>query len=463
MSATEIIPFTTPGNYSYDSDLIEVTGGVGKLKNQIPTDATFHANFASDEDGNWGDGVLTGTLTSATVASGVLNCQGGGKKYCTWAAADNADQTQTGCIRFTYIPAYTGAPGADRGIYTNGGAGDNNLIEIKHAAAGNLNLRIRDSSGSLIVDLSGAWSPTASTPYEFEINWDVTAGATRLFINGTQFGTTNTNTGTRTATTTDLRLGTDRGANLNADADFDDLIIFDTVQHTTDYTPGASIPATTYSITNPTITPNTNLTATELLTFVEAITAAGLDAVKYILTVGGQDKWSNGGVVENSDGTYAESNTAAEITAVIGDFLSARLSVQIKVFLHSDDGSTTPEIDTLTITYNSALPDPTLPTLVNVAGWLYDNDGPVSGAGIYVRPFEAGFINGDIHHQYTDQLVATTASDGYWDGFVFKNPEGKYWDFKFGIDGKRYKVDLLDQTEMKIVDAPTYEPIVLED
>ena len=89
------IPYTTPADYTYDSNKIEIEAGIAKLKLQNSlqsfeenfaddtgfvydsdlaefvggklqqkdkrqTDATFYASYNNDINGNWGDGILTG-------------------------------------------------------------------------------------------------------------------------------------------------------------------------------------------------------------------------------------------------------------------------------------------------------------------------------------------------------------------------------------------------------------------
>jgi hypothetical protein len=76
--------------------------------------------------------------------------------------------------------------------------------------------------------------------YEFELNWDITAGASRLFVNGKQFGATITATGVRNSSIGLLRVGGgyDSTSPLASNFGIEKLIIFNTVQNTADYTPG---------------------------------------------------------------------------------------------------------------------------------------------------------------------------------------------------------------------------------
>ena len=94
-----------------------------------------------------------------------------------------------------------------------------------------------NSSGSEITSqLLPVWSPTAGQEYEFELNWDITNGEIRLFVDGVQHGSTITATGTRSSDIGLVRVGTTWHAiSFPPDCEIDDFSIFDKVQHTSDY------------------------------------------------------------------------------------------------------------------------------------------------------------------------------------------------------------------------------------
>lgn len=214
---------------------------------------------------------------------------------------------------------------------------------------------------------------------------------------------------------------------------------------------------TSYPTDNPTIVANSIFKSTGLEDFSATETKSGSDEIKYIMTVGAQDRYVTGGSAANSDGSYAQSSTAAEMDSDIEGIVSARSTVALKAFLHSDDGTTTPELDLVSILYNAALSDPTLPTLVEVEGFIYDANGPVASQEVKVRPFEAGYFNQGIFHKYVYDVIATTDADGFFEGSCYVQGSGKFWDFKIG--SQAYKVALLDKSEMDLKDATTFEVI----
>ena len=204
MSLVTTWNFNTEGNYNYDSDKVEFVGGKAQLKDLTPANATFYAAYGSDINGNWGGGVLTGSgVGSPTVSGGKLDLKGGGVKYVDYDADLNADSQQVGCIRMRIAPNYTGAPAANRAIcvITRADAQDENQIFIDHQVTGNLRLRVWDGSGIQQIVWTAAWSPTSGQTYEIELNWDFTTGATRIFIDGVQLGTTIATTMTRSSDT----------------------------------------------------------------------------------------------------------------------------------------------------------------------------------------------------------------------------------------------------------------------
>lgn len=500
MSVTATYPYTTPSNYTYDTDKIEVTGGVAKLKlndlpnqvftedfdndtgftydsdktefsggqvqqkNQQPSNSTFGASYTTDINGSFGSGTLTGSGVGSPVITGNrLDLTGNTLKYVDYDANLNADSQQTGCIRFKLTPNYSGAPTGVKGfigISKQAGFNDNGIKIYQSSTL--IFIQIANSAAGSIVSNAESWSPVSGTTYEIELNYDLTAGATRLFIDGVQKGPTQTGTGTRSSDIGLLRIGSDISATQNSDFYIEDLIIFDTVQHTSNYTPGYTVPddlylsdnvtlpemeytgagtlqafptfatteggtpkytlqigrsgnylywngsawvtsdgtysqandATTFNANSaslaiegeiygqfkihfdtsssqssvdqlvatltgqtypdddPTIEVNETLALDELLTFVETSTKSGSDEIKHILKKGSDYYYWSGSAWAVSDGTYSQSNTATEITTNIASFTTVNVVSQLKSFLHSNDGSTTPELDQIVITYD---------------------------------------------------------------------------------------------------------------
>jgi len=231
-------------NKKYVDDINSYTDSPMLLPGSEIDNATFYAGYAEDVNGDWGDGTLTGTGTgSPVITDGELDLSAASVQHVDYPGTGNiSTATQTGCVRFIYTPDYSGTPSGTRLLFLCCKADSDwdNEISIEHlVTSGNVNVRVRDSVGGFIfyTQMITGWSPTAGTPYEFELNWDLTSGATRLFVDGVQQGPTDTHTGTRDSSVDLIRLGSDVNGTEASDCFYDRILIFDTVQHTSGYTP----------------------------------------------------------------------------------------------------------------------------------------------------------------------------------------------------------------------------------
>lgn len=394
MSVVTTFPFTTPGNYTgvnaeisggagilsfvdlaaqsfsqtfdsdagftYDSAKTAFVGGLMRQVDTRPANATFHAAFSTSKDGNWGDGAtLTGTLVNgAAIAGGFLDLRGGAATDKYWEIDDNSDNAeliQQGTIRVIFKPNYSGNPSDTQWIfYANTGASTDNALELDHTTSGDITLRFRDSSGGIIQGFTslGNFNPTAGQEYEFELNFDIPTtgeggnGEIRVFVDGVQLGSTITPpAGDRTACD-NFRIGTNNTvAGQNADFEAKDLIIFDTVQHTSDYTPGATIPATIYQTDEVSI-PDFSYSGLGTVQSIQSISATEVGSITYTI----EGMYWNGSTWTASDGTRAQSNTLSIINANIAALdVSGQSAISMQVFW--DATNTQNSIDNLQITY----------------------------------------------------------------------------------------------------------------
>jgi hypothetical protein len=453
-------PFTTPSNYTFNTDKIEVTGGVAKLKDQRPGNATFHANYNSNINGNWGGGTLTGNAVGgASVSGGKLDLKGGTVQYVDYNADLNADSQQVGTIRFKLTPNYSGTPAGSRAIFNiSKAAGDNdNTIYLYHSVIGPLYLTIIDSTGAYILNTAnlGGWSPVLGTEYEFELNWDITTGATRLFIDGVQKGSTQTATGTRDSGIGLLRIGGNLSGTVTSDCEINDLIIFSTVQHTANYTPGESIPATIYDIANPTIEGNASWRNEGLDGFTETSTKPGSDEIKYILKKNGSFYYWTGSAWAVSNETYSQANDAATIETNKATFTTVQSNSKFRAFLHSVDGSTTPELDNLEILYNySGDPSDELNTCI-VWGYTKDIFGNAITDPIYIYP-NLNVVEYKTNTQilYNKETI-TPDSNGYWEAELIVTDDSSMTptpQYVFEIDGVSFTKSIPNEVSVNFND-----------
>ena len=95
--------FADDTDFTYDSDLAEFTGGLVRQKDQRPANATFGASYTNNINGNWGNGILTGTAyNGAGVSNGKLDLTGGGVKYVDYDAAENYQAIMEG-LKEAYV------------------------------------------------------------------------------------------------------------------------------------------------------------------------------------------------------------------------------------------------------------------------------------------------------------------------------------------------------------------------
>lgn len=172
-----------------------------------------------------------------------------------------------------------------------------------------------------------------------------------------------------------------------------------------------------YSVLNPVIKPAGELSVDGLISYLETVVKAGLDDIKTVIEKTGTTYWWNGSAWVASSG-YAESNTAAEISANMASWdLSDGFLIRPVLYLHSEDGLTTPQADSITIEYDDHGVQPGAPNKCNVWGYEKDIKGlPVEGVKI-----SATLKNCDKESYNSDMgimpsfIETETDSTGYWE------------------------------------------------
>lgn len=344
------IPYTTPADYTFDNSVIEIDSGLAKLKNLTSVDETFYANYNTDINGSRGLGVLTGTAYGgASISGGKLDLAYGDQRYVDYVADLNADSQQVGCVRFKVTPNYSGAPANDRWFFAicQQNNSKNNLIELRQSNSGAyLRLHIYDKDGIFVVEhLCGQFLPVAGTEYEIEINWDFTIGATRVFVNGNQNGSTCTNTCLRSSNIGLLRIGNDYDKGAISDFKIDDFQVFSTTQHTSNYTP-ETIPENSYSSDSPTIYKTSGdgvADIEEFIDFAETLGSGNEGLIRYQLSDDGITWLYWNGTFWDIAGA-SDYNTASECVAHMLDFDATEDKIYVKAFLISD-GTQKVELD----------------------------------------------------------------------------------------------------------------------
>jgi len=208
-------------------------------------DVLCFATYLSTVNLDYGAGELDGTaFGGATITSGKLDLTGGVVANVRYHAHGNAEFGQDGTIRFKYTPNYSGTPASSQiwvDLYPEDASDKDRVLFFQSSTGGSVKAFIYDSAGTLQGNIDfGAWSPTSGT--EYEISFNFSSGATRLFIDGNQHGSTDTSTFTWDNWAHYFRVGASKSGTETANFSIDDLILYDEVQHTGHYESGYSLP-----------------------------------------------------------------------------------------------------------------------------------------------------------------------------------------------------------------------------
>lgn len=407
MSAEITYLFDNPANFIFDSDKIDISGGEGKLKlvdnpgqdfvedfvddtdfvydntkaifvggalrqkDQRPIGATFGATFTNDIDGSWGDGVLTGIpVGGASVAGGKLVCDQSDIRYAEYNAALNGNSGSVGCIRFLYTPRYNGAPGINIGLIgESNGVSIPNCLFLQHTSSGQFWFTLYCGVVAT-VSINAAWFPVLDTEVEIEINWDTISGSSRVFIDGVQHGTTSTGTGTRSAVSDSIKIGSIYNpAGFVSNALFDDVLFFDSVQHTANYTPGYIVPENDYVETT-VVCPEMEYIGPGALVSFDNFLTTQIGIPKYTLQIGrsGNYLYWDGATWSVSDGSYAQSTSKADFIANLSS-LPVLCEIYGQFKIHFTDSSTISSIAELTASLTAQIYPVDSPTIQIAQGF----------------------------------------------------------------------------------------------
>lgn len=544
-------PFDSDVGHTYDSAKLEFVGGKLQQKDQRPAAGMAYANYETNKDLNWGRGTFTGTLGgNASVHDGYLDLNTGG--YIEYPVNNFVGMTgSAGCIRKRISFGYTGAAATTQYIIQTSPSIAARVYLVHNSTF--IQCYITNTAGTTIYSMTFSWTPSStSTIYEFEVNW--TSTNAYVFINGVKQDEDTGSLGMIAPTL--FRIGGDANTKLK----IYDLIVYNTLQHSSNYTPSwtgipnaayadayddfplweyygagelqsvdmpvvvtqgnekwvlggyywngsvwavsnktyaqASIMADNFAnlwtlldivgieqIVNtivfppgntqgymdveyvgqiyPTDNPKAEIDLTwyieALIDFDETATKTGSDEIKYILKKDGTKYWFNVGVLEESDGTYSQSNTAAEILAVIDQFTTARVLFGVDIFLHSDDGLTMPELDLLSIEYDFAGGVADAIEKCIVWGVAKDNEGNANTDPIKI------FLSKDAVKYKTGTMLlqrvvsVTPDSTGYWEAELVETENMETGiHYVFQMDGISYFKDVPNEATKNFNDLEDY-------
>jgi len=367
---TERGELLSPGSNDFDLNVegentqtpvlsMDFIAGTVRIKDDRPSNALCAAGYGTDEDLDWGNGAdsdLIGALTLATIVDGKLDCANNytDHRYVDYDADKHADMLQKGCIDIKWVPAYTGGPsGNTQSIWDIFETGtNNNRLSLQHLKTEkDLRLSIWEDDGTNHTLDFGVYEAVNGTEVLLSINFDLDTGAIRLFVDGVQLGATFTDTGTRTGTIDTLRIGANRPlVNAEGHHKFTYFIIFDAVQHTSNYTPGGAPPTTIFATNDPSVRPNAGFAfGSPLDEFTVTATDYTNTSNSHVVSSdnGVTPKYWNGSAWVPSDKSPAQRNDEATIHTNIAS-LAASGTFLPESFLESD-GKRTSRLDNIKV------------------------------------------------------------------------------------------------------------------
>ena len=217
-----------------------------------------------------------------------------------------------------------------------------------------------------------------------------------------------------------------------------------------------------YSQTDETVTTNSYVQMDCLMAFSAVDTAAGSDEVRYLLArynvVGGSPTymWWDGAAWSVSNGTYAESNTPADInTNAMALDLTTGYYVRFFVFLHSDDGLTTPSVESITYDYCFFVFPGTLSKCF-VYGWLTEVDCAFFADATVTIQNKKPFYHSGYLIPVSEQTFTVDAS-GYWEAEIIETESVQVPGADPAEPGYTFKINYTDP----IAKTVTYNNIVV--
>lgn len=429
-------PFTTAGNYTYPAT-IEVTGGLAQLAlsnnagqtfnqdfsasagftydvnktefaagqvQQIdaqPADSVSWATYTSSIDLNYGGGVLTGTANGgASVAGNKLDLNYGDSRFVSYSAASNISPQQTGCVKFKYTPNYSGTPIVTMVMFTMNesvASSNNELVVYHQKPTGELRFNQRDAAGITQASGGAVWNPVLGTEYEIELNYDLTTGNCRLFVDGVLHVADLVTTGTRGATINHFVVGTNWSELTVSNFSIADFVVFDTVQHTAPYATGYTLQEYKYLgdlITLPTF----NYSGIGNIQSFDSLVSTEGNTPRYIVN----NQYWNGSAWAASSDSWSTASPLADINANLAS-LTVGNSVTFKI-VTNDSPTVQMSVDDLTLTYT---------------GQIYNTGNPIiyPNSGVSTTEFDA--FAATTNAGGSDAIRFALEIDGtdyWWDG-----------------------------------------------
>ena len=357
--------FSSDTGFTYDSTFAEFTGGLVRQKDTRPANSTLYASFVADEDSSWATGSTNNTLVGgATWDSGRIDLTGNSGKRLNMPGSGGNFNTvgSAGCIRFTYRPDYGVLIGVRQIFEYDALTGNNNAI-IMYQNGSSVIVDLRDSSGAQHLLIANVGNFTQGQDYVFELNFDFDS-TSRFFVDGVQKGSLNTSSWTRVAESGTFKWGGATGA---GDFWLDDVILFSSVQHTSDH--AGELPYTYYEyvyMTSKVELPSFAYSGIGAIQAFTSISTTESGNPKYVVN----DLYYSGGWIA-SDGSYAQ---ASSVTDILNNIATLPVSDTVYIdIVFPNSNSTQSNVDNFILTYTGQTYPTDNPTVLFVTS--FRNEG----------------------------------------------------------------------------------------
>ena len=219
-------------------------------------------------------------------------------------------------------------------------------------------------------------------------------------------------------------------------------------------------PDTAYTLENPTIKFNATILTDGLISISPTINITGNDEIRYSVEIDGKQFYFGlCGWIE-TDYTYEQTNTLEEINENLATLdIHNGANISIVMWLHSEDGSTTPQISNIDVETSFYVPPYAEPNFCIVYGYLYDaGNNPLKNAHVSAKVTDSDFDNTENIYFVNTAVQTKTNDNGYFEikliwSTQFRGVDQTY-DFTIRPDGSN---ESISRNALTVPDLPTEE------
>ncbi len=323
-------------------------------------------------------------------------------------------------LRFKYVPSYDQAPSTSQYMITLTEAPSslNGLFALSHQSSGAFYMRVYDATGDLqFFFTTPVHNLNVDQEYEIEVSFSNSGKEILIFIDGVELiSHTFTQNFTRALLSQSLLVGTYYSASFTSCGGyFRDIQLITGIEHSSgdDFSAEIPRPLPIYPIGSYSITNNAPALVDGLSDFMEIVNKSATTDVTYILVFKGFKFYHDGNDWTISNGTFAQSNTAQEVSDNIEEeFTVNGGTIAIEVLLTSSDGFTTPYVNEVSYLYSFFGGVGTCVSSIIYGTLLQDDCKPVTEAEITftTKPY---FLNNNLIT--VNETIGVNPNTGYFE------------------------------------------------